>query len=94
MDFTQRNGLLVVVSVSIPEGFPMVKKDEPQQASPNNPDAALRTDKSQQGGLKDQKDPGKNIPNTHHEHQDRQDRHGSGEGETSMQPGAGHPRGR
>ena len=69
----------------------MVKKDEPQQASANNPDAALRTDKSQQGVLKEQKDPGKNIPNPHVEHQVR---HGSGEGETGMQPGAGHPRGR
>jgi hypothetical protein len=69
----------------------MVKKDEPRQASANNPAAALRTDKGQQGVLKDQKDPGKNIPNPHHEHQDR---HGSGEGETGMQPGAGHPRGR
>jgi hypothetical protein len=69
----------------------MVKKDELRQASANNPDAALRTDKGHQGFLKAQKDPGKNIPNPHHEHQDR---HGSGEGETGMQPGAGHPRGR
>jgi len=69
----------------------MVKKDEPRQASVNNPDAAPRTDKGQQGVLKDRKDPGKNIPNPHHQHQDR---HGSGEGETGMQPGAGHPHGR
>ena len=70
----------------------MVKKDEPRQASETiSPDTALRTDKGQQGVLKDHKDPGKNIPNPHHEHQDR---HGGGEGETGMQPGAGHPRGR
>jgi hypothetical protein len=69
----------------------MVKKDEPRRASANNPDAALRTDKGRQGVMKDQKAPGKNIPNPHREHQDR---HGGGEGETGMQPGAGHPRGR
>ena len=69
----------------------MVKKNELRQASANSPDAALRTDKGQQGVLKAQKDPGKNIPNPHRAHQDR---HGSGEGETGMQPGAGHPRGR
>ena len=69
----------------------MPKKDEPRQASANNPDMALRTDKGQQGVPKGNKDPGKNIPNRHHEHQDR---HGNGEGETGMQPGAGHPRGR
>jgi hypothetical protein len=68
-----------------------VKKDEPRQASAKNPDAALRTDKAQQGVLKGQKDPAKNTPNPHREHQDR---HGSGEGETGMQPGGGHPRGR
>ena len=69
----------------------MVKQDKPRPASTNNPDAGLRTDKGQQGVLKEQKDPGKNTSNPHRQHQDR---HGSGEGETGMQPGAGHPRGR
>ena len=69
----------------------MVKKDESRQVSANNPDAAPRTNKGEQGVRKDQKDPGKQIPNRHLEHQDR---HGGGEGETGMQPGAGHPRGR
>ena len=69
----------------------MAKKDEARQASTNNPDGALRTDKDQQRVLRDRKAPGKNIPNQHREHQDR---HGGGEGETGMQPGAGHPRGR
>jgi hypothetical protein len=69
----------------------MVKKDESRQFSPNYPDAALRTDKGQQGVRKDQKDLDKKIPNQHREHQDR---HGGSEGETSMRPGAGHPRGR
>ena len=69
----------------------MVKREEPRRTSANNPDAALRTDKGQHSVLKDQKDAGRNIPNPHHQHQDR---HGSGEGETGMQPGAGHPRGR
>jgi hypothetical protein len=40
---------------------------------------------------KDRKDHGKPSPNLHSEHQDQ---HGSGEGLTGMQPGAGHPRGR
>ena len=69
----------------------MPKKDQPRGASASTPDLALRTDKSQQGVSKGNKDPGKNIPNPHREHQDR---HGSGEGETGLQPGAGHPRGR
>ena len=68
----------------------MVKKDEPQ-VSANNPDAALPTYNGRQGVLKDQKGPGKKILNPHREHQDQ---HGGGEGETGMQPGAGHPRGR
>lgn len=33
--------------------------------------------------------PGKSTQNQH-----REDQHGSGEGQTGMQPGAGHPRGR
>ena len=66
----------------------MVKKDESRQVAANNPDAA---NKGQQGVRKDRKDPGNKIPNQHREHQDR---HGGGEGETGMQPGAGHPRGR
>ena len=69
----------------------MVKKEEPRRASADSPDTTPRIEKGQQGVLKDHKDPGKNIPNPHHGHQDR---HGSGEGETGMQPGAGHPRGR
>jgi len=69
----------------------MMKKDESRQVSANSPSAPGRTDKGQQGVLKGQNDPGKNIPNPHREHQDR---HGGGEGETGMQPGAGHPRGR
>jgi hypothetical protein len=67
----------------------MVKKDESRQVSTNNPAAV--TNKGQQAVRKGQKDPGKKIPNQHREHQDR---HGGGEGETGMQPGAGHPRGR
>ena len=69
----------------------MVKKDESRQVSANNPDAVLRTNKGQQEVRKDRKDPGNKIPNKHLEHQDR---HGGGEGETGMQPGAGHPRDR
>ena len=42
-------------------------------------------------GPKDRKDSGNPKPNAHLEHQDQ---HGSGEGITGMQPGAGHPRGR
>ncbi len=69
----------------------MVKKDEPRRVSANNPEVTLPTNKGQQDVRKNLKDPGKKIPNPHRE---RQDRHGGGEGETGMQPGAGHPRGR
>ena len=69
----------------------MVKKDESGQVSANNPDAARGTNKARQAVRKDRKDPGNKIPNQHLEHQDR---HGGGEGETGMQPGAGHPHGR
>jgi hypothetical protein len=54
-------------------------------------DLAAHTGKGTQDAPKAPKDPGKPSPNPHHEHQDR---HGSGEGLTGMQPGAGHPRGR
>ena len=70
----------------------MAKKDGVgRQVSANNPEAALRSRKGQQGVLKDQMDPGKQSANPYREHQDG---HGTGEGETGMQPGAGHPRGR
>ena len=52
-------------------------------------EASLRPGKGQQAGLKDQKGPGKQNPNP-----GNQSPHGSGEGITGMQPGAGHPRGR
>jgi hypothetical protein len=70
----------------------MAKKDAVgRQASANKPEAVQRSGKGRQGVVKDQKDPGKQSANPHREHQDR---HGTGEGETGMQPGAGHPRGR
>lgn len=69
----------------------MTKKDASgRQVSANDPPDP-KADKGRQTVLKDQKDPGKQKPNPHREHQDR---HGGGEGETGMQPGAGHPRGR
>jgi hypothetical protein len=78
--------------MSIPEGFHMTTKDGVgQQTSANTTETAVRPGKGPQGTLKNQKDPGKPNPNPHREHQDR---HGSGEGATGMQPGAGHPRSR
>ncbi len=57
--------------------------------SPIETEAAPPPGKGQQGGLKDQKGPGKQNPNP-----GNLGPHGSGEGITGMQPGAGHPRGR
>jgi hypothetical protein len=65
----------------------MPMKDKSSRAYANKP----QIDKGHQGVRQNRKDPGKNTPNPHREHQDR---HGGGEGETGMQPGAGHPRGR
>jgi hypothetical protein len=62
----------------------MTKKDTPQQDSKNAAGTAVG-----KKGLKDQEGPGKQYPNP-----GNQGPHGSGEGITGMQPGAGHPRGR
>ena len=66
----------------------MTKKDESgRQDSKNTAKTAIRSGKRH--GLKDQEGPGKQNPNP-----GNQAPHGSGEGITGMQPGAGHPRGR
>ena len=62
-----------------------------QQESANTSEPAVPSGKGPRSVPKDTKDPGQPSPNLHHEHQDC---HGSGEGLTGMQPGAGHPRGR
>jgi hypothetical protein len=62
----------------------MVHKDEP---GPHGPNSASK--KENRGVLKDQKGPGQQNPKI-----GDQGPHGSGEGLTGMQPGAGHPRGR
>ena len=64
----------------------MTKKDESDRQDFKNT-AEIRGGK--QRGLKDQEGPGKQNPNP-----GNQAPHGSGEGITGMQPGAGHPRGR
>ena len=70
----------------------MTNRDEIGQLdSANTSGSAVQSGKGPQHVPKDPKDPGKPSPNPHHDHQDR---HGSGEGLTGMQPGAGHPRGR
>jgi len=72
----------------LPKGFPMTKKDETdRQDSKNVTETAIRSGKHR--GLKDQEGPGKQNPNP-----GNLGPHGSGEGVTGMQPGAGHPRGR
>jgi len=57
--------------------------------SPKETEVAQQHGKGQPSSLKDQTGPGKQNPNP-----GNQVPHGSGEGITGMQPGAGHPRGR
>ena len=64
----------------------MTKKDESARHDSKH---AAGTAPGKQGLLKDQEGPGKQNPNL-----GNQGPHGSGEGITGMQPGAGHPRGR
>jgi hypothetical protein len=69
-----------------PRRIPMANKDK------SGPQASSTAAGAQAGkGPKDRKDTGNPKPNAHLEHQDR---HGTGEGATGMQPGAGRPRGR
>jgi hypothetical protein len=68
-----------------------IRKEIGERGSANAAEPAVRSGDGPQGIPKDTKHPGKLSPNPHHEHQDQ---HGSGEGLTGMQPGAGHPRGR
>ena len=66
----------------------MTKKHETARQDSKKPTgAAMETGKK--GLLKDQEGPGKQYPNP-----GNQGPHGSGEGITGMQPGAGHPHGR
>jgi len=67
-----------------------MQKDAPRgHNTPTEAEVALQPGKGQPGGLKAQKGPGKQNPIP-----GNQGPHGSGEGITGMQPGAGHPRGR
>ena len=66
----------------------MANKDEIGRPK-NGSEEVIGTQKDQQGVLKDQKGPGQQNPKI-----GSQGPHGSGEGLTGMQPGAGHPRGR
>ena len=74
------------------EGILMAKKDEiARQSGIKNDKAASPAGLDQQEAPKDEHGPGRQSPDPHGGNQGR---HGSGEGLTGMQPGAGHPRGR
>jgi len=64
----------------------MTKKDESDRQDSKN---TAEIPGGKRHGLKDPEGPGKQNPNP-----GNQAPHGSGEGITGMQPGAGHPRGR
>jgi hypothetical protein len=67
-----------------------MQKDTPQgHGFPTETEVAPQAGQGRQGGLKDQTGSRKHNPNP-----GSQGPHGSGEGITGMQPGAGHPRGR
>jgi hypothetical protein len=53
-------------------------------------ESEVQPHKEEKQGQKNSIDPSKHNSNSHNE----QGQHGSGEGLTGMQPGAGHPRGR
>ena len=67
----------------------MQKDTAPGHGPTPESQAAPQPGRGGQGGLKDQKGPGKQNPNL-----GNQGPHGGGDGVTGMQPGAGHPRGR
>jgi hypothetical protein len=62
-----------------------------EQASTNTDESAVQPGKGPQRAPRNAKLLGKRSANPHNEHQDK---HGSGEGLTGMQSGAGHPHGR